>query len=431
MPNTTLSSRSLPRTAVICLTVLLLAFATACHGYSVLSHQALIDSLWDTAIKPLLLQRFPNATPEELKTAHSYAWGGAVVQDMGYYPFGSKLFSDLTHYVRSGDFVIALLRDSRDINEYAFALGAMAHYVADNDGHRLAVNRSVPVLYPRLREKYGDVVVYDQDPAAHLKTEFGFDVLQVAKGRYAPDDYRDRIGFQVSKDLLDRAFEETYCLKLDGIFTDYDLALGTYRHAVGSIIPKMTKVAWQTKKDEIMHDEPGMTRKRFLYHLSRSSYRKEFGRQYQQTTLGERVLAFFIRILPKVGPLRALSFRMPTPDTEKLFMSSFNAAFTDFRNLSNSVRGGGYPQLVNDNFDTGTVTHPGEYPLADKTYADLVDRLAKDHFAQVSPELRADILAFFSDANAPLAIKKDKKHWARIAREVDDLKSASVAENAP
>ena len=244
--------------------MLLFVSAVACHGYSVLSHQALIDSAWDVAIKPLILTRFPDATPEQLKTAHSFAWGGAVVQDMGYYPFGSHLFSDLTHYVRSGDFVIALLKDSKDINEYAFALGALAHYTADNFGHRLAVNRSVPILYPKLRQKYGDVVVYDENPAAHLKTEFGFDVLQVAKGHYAPDDYRDHIGFQVADELLRRAFEETYCIKLDAIFTNYDLAIGTYRRAVGSIIPKMTRVAWQTKKDEIMKSDPSMTRNAFF-----------------------------------------------------------------------------------------------------------------------------------------------------------------------
>jgi hypothetical protein len=409
--------------------VSLFSFAGTCKAYSVLSHQALIDSVWDIAIKPLVVKRFPNATPEELREAHSYAWGGAVIQDMGYYPFGSKLFSDLTHYVRSGDFVIALIRDSKDINEYAFALGALAHYAADNDGHRIATNRVVPMLYPKLREKYGDVVVYDENPAAHLKVEFGFDVLQVAKGHYAPDDYRDHIGFEVAKDVLARAFEETYSLKLDSIFTNYDWALGTYRYAVGGVIPKMTKVAWQTRKDEIMASDPSMTRQRFLYHLSRASYRKNWGKQYQQPTFGERLLTFLIRILPKIGPLRALSFRMPTPDAEKLFMASFNAALRDYQHFDGEVRNGTLT-LENDNFDTGTVTHPGEYPLADSTYADLVDRLAKDHFAQVSPELREDILSFFKDTNAPFAIKKNKKQWARVLAEVNDLKTANQTQNA-
>ena len=366
-----------------------------------------------------------------MKTAHSYAYGGAVIQSMGYYPFGSKLFSDLVHYVRSGDFIEALLRDSQNVNEYAFALGALAHYAADNEGHKIATNKAVPILYPKLRKKYGDVVVYDQNPAAHLKTEFGFDVIEVAKGRFVADDYRNRIGFQVSKELLQRALEETYCLKFDTIFTNSDLAIGTYRFAVGSLIPKMTKVAWQTKKDEIMKDEPGMTRKKFLYHLSRASYRKSWDRNYREPSFGVRVLAFFFQILPKVGPLRALSFRMPTPEAEKLFMTSFNGSLANYEHFVQQVKIANHIDLVNDNFDTGTVTRPGQYPLADKTYADLLDHLAKDKFAQVSPDLRKDLLDYFSDPNAPMALKKNKKDWAKVTQEIDDLKSNSVAENSP
>jgi hypothetical protein len=224
--------------------VLLLGPAGVCDAYSVLSHEAIVDSAWDDAIKPLLLQRFPDATREQLKEAHSYAYGGSVIQDLGYYPFGSHLFSNLLHYVRTGDFVQALLRDSSNLDEYAFALGALSHYAADNDGHRLAVNKSVPLLYPRLRRKYGDVVTYDQSPPAHLKTEFGFDVVQVARGHYGSDAYHDYIGFQVAEALLDRAFMETYSLDLKSIFTDYDLAMGTYRYGVSEVIPKMTQVAW-------------------------------------------------------------------------------------------------------------------------------------------------------------------------------------------
>src|ERR1700728_4245927 len=201
--------------------VLLLPGAPASKAYSVLTHEAIVDAAWDDAIRPALLKRFPNATTEDLKNAHAFAYGGCAIQDMGYYPFGSKFFSDLVHYVRTGDFIEALLRDSNNINDYAFALGALAHYAADNNGHRIAVNRAVPLLYPKLRRKYGDVVTYDENPAAHLKTEFGFDVLQVAKGRYASDAYRDRIGFLVPKDLLARAFEETYSLDLDSVLSNY------------------------------------------------------------------------------------------------------------------------------------------------------------------------------------------------------------------
>lgn len=422
----------LGRRVVACLSIFLaLGMGRASHAYSVLSHEALIDSAWDEAIKPLVMKRFASATPEQLRLAHAYAWGGSVVQDMGYYPFGSKLFSDLLHYVRSGDFIAALLRDSNDINEYAFALGALSHYTADNYGHRLAVNRSVPIMYPKLKQKYGDVVVYDQNPVAHLKTEFGFDVLQVAKGRYAPGDYRDHIGFEVSKDLLQRAFEETYAIKFEKVFGNYDLAVGTYRRAVGSIIPKMTTVAWQTKKDEIQKDDPSMTRKKFLYHLSRQSYRKNWGRGYREPSLGERILAFFIQILPKVGPFSALSFRMPTAETEKLFMTSFSESVEQYERFARELRSDDQPDLRNDNFDTGTVTRPGDYPLADQTWADLVDLLAKDHYAQVSPELRKDILDYFSDPQAPSAMNRNKKRWAKLMQEIDQLRTTSIPEKAP
>jgi len=292
-----------PRTLLWAL-LLLLAAATACQGYSVLTHEAIIDSAWDDAIRPLLLQRFPNSTPEELKVAHSYAYGGCVIQDLGYYPFGSHFFSDLVHYVRTGDFVQALIRDSQDLNEYAFALGALAHYAADNEGHRLAVNLSVPILYPKLRRKYGDVVTYDQNPGAHLKTEFGFDVLEVAKGRYAADSYHDFIGFQVSKPLLEKAFEETYSLELKSVFSDFDLAVGTYRRSVSEAIPAATRAAWQAKKDQIQKDIPGITKDKFLYHISRATYKKAWAEKYKEPSFREKLLAFLFRLIPKIGPFR-------------------------------------------------------------------------------------------------------------------------------
>src|SRR5579862_5201910 len=229
------------------LIIVLLLLPTYSYGYSVLTHEAIVDSLWDSSIQKMLLKRFPMATPEELEQAHAYVYGGCILQDMGYYPFSSKFFSDLTHYVRTGDFVIALIRESQDLNEYAFALGALAHYAADNDGHRIATNLAVPILYPKLRSEFGKTVTYWDNPLSHIRTEFGFDVLQVAQGRYAPDRYRAFIGFQVAKPLLERAFLDTYGMKMTDIFASLDLALGSFRYSVGSIIPGMTRVAWQLK----------------------------------------------------------------------------------------------------------------------------------------------------------------------------------------
>jgi hypothetical protein len=128
---------------------------------------------------------------KQLNEARSYAYGGALIQDLGYYPFGSHLFTDLTHYVRSGDFVESLIRDARDPNEYAFALGALAHYAFDNTGHPVAVNLAVPIMYPKVRAQVGPRALYVDSPSRHLMVEFAFDVLQVASGAYAAQDYRE------------------------------------------------------------------------------------------------------------------------------------------------------------------------------------------------------------------------------------------------
>jgi hypothetical protein len=395
---------------------------TPAAAYSVLTHEAIIDSSWDQAIRPLLLKRFPNATPEELKIAHGYAYGGCAIQDIGYYPSGSKFFSDLLHYVRSGDFVEAMLHDSADLNEYAFAIGAMAHYAADNNGHRLAVNPSVAILYPKLGRKYGPSVTYGQNPAAHLKTEFAFDVLQVAQGHYASDAYHDYIGFQVSRTLIERAFAETYALDVDSIFVDFDLTIGTYRHDVSVLIPRATQIAWQIKKDDIQKDNPGMSRNKFRYSLSKASYAQQFHEKYKGPGLGTRLLTLFIRLVPKVGPLRTLAFHIPTPETEKFFMASFGDTLQEYRKLIQQDSGQGEVALPNDNFDTGTVTAPGEYKMADETYVELLDKLAKKQFVMVSPELRSVLLDYYNDPRAPMVAEKDAKERTRITREVEELK---------
>ena len=396
-------------------------------AYSVLTHEAIIDSAWKTDIRPLLLKRFPNATHEQLKEAHGYAYGGAIIQDLGYYPHGNHFFSGLTHYVRSGDFILAMLRDSKDLNDYAFALGALAHYPADNDGHRIATNRTVPILYTNLKRKYGDRVTYEEDPLAHIKTEFGFDVLEVARGRYAPDDYHDFIGFGISVPLLEQAFQETYGLELKKVLDDEDKVLGSYRHDVSQLIPKATRVAWSLKKDEIMNDQPGMTKKKFLFNLSRASYQKYWGKDYQPPTAGEQFLAFFVSILPKIGPLKVLQLRIPTPETERMFEASFNATLDSYRKILHEVSEGKL-DLPNDNFDTGETSGPGQYQLNDETHAKLLGVLAEENFAGVSPEIETELLNFFSHSDAPYAMKRKPKEWAKLQDQLKRLKLAGPLE---
>ncbi len=403
----------------------LLLLAHLAAGYSVLTHEAIIDSAWDPNIKPLLLARFPHATPEELKDAHAYAYGGCILQDMGYYPFGSKFFSDLVHYVRTGDFVMNLIRDSADLNEYAFALGALAHYSADTEGHSIAVNHAVPMEYPKLKQKYGNVVTYAENVSAHLKVEFGFDVLQVARGAYAPESYHDFIGFKVAKPVLERAFLETYSLELGDVFGSVDLAIGTYRHTVSAILPEMTKAAWDLKKDDLIKAHPSLTRQRFLYNLSHASYEKEWDDEYEKPGIFARILAFLFRLIPKIGPLRAFAFKPPTPATEKLFQESFNQTLAHYRaRLAEEKRG--RLDLANRDLDTGAPTKPGEYQLADKTYADLAEKLAGAKAAP-NPKVLRNVLSFFSDMNAPFAMKDCEKEWRKTVAAVDKLKLMASA----
>jgi hypothetical protein len=383
------------------------------QGYSVLSHEAIIDAAWDISLKPLLLQRYAGASDEELRKAHAYAYGGAIIQDLGYYPFGSHFFGDLVHYVRSGDFIRFEISDAQDINEYAFALGSVAHYAADNIGHPEAINLAVPMLYPKVRRKFGRVATYEDSPSSHIKTEFSFDVVEVAEHRYAPAAYHDMIGFEVSKPLLERAFLKTYGFPLKEIFVSVDLALGTYRYSVSKAIPEMTKVAWQAKKKELMQAVPGLTKQRFIYRLSRSSYEKEWGANYQKPGFLSRFLGFLFRLLPRIGPLKTLGFRVPTADAQKLFLDSFVTTSKRYGEELATVRAGKPPALANTNFDTGKPAKFGVYKLADEACAKLLIKLSEHKFDQVDGELKKSLIDYFgnetpADSKAAAALEQLK-----------------------
>jgi hypothetical protein len=399
--------------------LLVLSSAQPAPAYSILTHEAIIDSTWDSAIKPLLLKRFPAATADQLTESHAYAYGGSIIQDLGYYPFGSAFFSDLTHYVRSGDFILNMIRESQDLDEYAFALGALAHYAADNNGHRMAVNVSVPLLYPQLRLKFGSSITYADDRFSHTKTEFGFDVFQAAKSRYASDAYKAFIGFQVAKPVLERAFLDTYGLRLEQVFFKVDLAIGSYRRAVGTVLPALTRVAWQLKSQEILKDAPGITRKKFLYNLSRSSYEKNWGATYMRPGIRSRMLAGFFRIVPRVGPFKALAFKRLTPETEKLYMAGFNATIDRYRALLAGVDTGRL-SMPNYNLDVGEATKAGNYSLADDAYAKLVHKLDGQQ-TDMPQDLRVDILAFYQDLSLPIATKARASDWNRLQEELRRL----------
>src|SRR6202790_1142834 len=408
---------------VVASLLLMLMCSGSLAAYSVLTHEEIVDLLWSDEIRPLLLKRYPGLSEDQIKEAHAYAYGGAVIQDLGYYPFGGAEFSNLVHYVRSGDFVHELLLESADVNEYAFALGALAHYTSDITGHP-AVNQAVAIEFPKLRAKFGKSVRYAQDKTAHLKTEFGFDMAQVAKGRYASEQYHDFIGFKVSKPLLERVFPVVYGLQMNDVLTHEDLAIGSYRFAVSRLIPEMTQVALQTHKKEIMAERPDFAKQKFLYRLSRSSYEKEWGKDYTKPGFGARILAIFLRYMPRIGPFKGLGFKNPTRQTEDMYFKSINSTVDQYRIFLHAV-GNDSLQLPTTDLDSGQPTKAAEYSLTDDTYAKLLDQLADRKFDRTTPELRDNILDFYSDLSASIKTKKDQDDWKEVLAQLEKLKSAT------
>ena len=405
---------------VIAVLLVLLMSGGGVYAYSVLTHEEIVDLLWTSNIRPLLLKRFPNLTEEQITEAHGYAYGGAVIQDLGYYPFGSTEFSDLVHYVRSGDFVRELLLESQDADEYAFAIGALAHYASDNAGHP-AINRAVAMDYPKLESKYGKSVRYADDKTAHLKTEFGFDMVQVAKNRYASQQYHDFIGFEVSKSLLERVFPIVYGVPLNAVLTHEDLAIGSYRYAISQLIPKMTQVALRTHKKDIMHERPGFEKRTFLYHLSRSDYEKQWGKDYPKPNFSTRLLAFLLRFMPKIGPFKSMGFNNPTPQTEEMYFKSINITVVRYKAFLEQVRTDSIV-LPNRDLDSGNLTSAAEYSLTDSTYAHLLSQLTERKFNLTTPELRSNILQFYHDLSAPYETKKEDDDWQNVLKSLDELK---------
>jgi len=418
------------------LALILLVFGLQLHAsaYSILSHEEVVDLAWLPEIVPLLKARYPSLTEDQLRTAHAYAYGGSVIQDIGYYPFGSHQFSDLVHYVRSGDFVAALLRDSSSPNELAFALGALAHYCGDTDGHP-TVNLVTAQENPKLDRRYGPIVTYEENPVAHVRTEFGFDVVEVAHGRYSQQNYRDFIGFQVAKPLLERAFIETYSIPLTTVMHNVDLAIGSYRWAVSKLIPQMTTVALVSYRKDIEAANPGFNKRLFLYRIRRTEFEREYGKQYIHPGLGSRLLALLIRILPKIGPLQDLQIKVASAQQQDLYLKSMNLTVDKYDGYLKTIRaqtsmllaqpGVPPPDLPEIDLDTGNPSRLGEYRLADQTHAGLLDTLLtsarRDPSDAMPSALHQGFLAFYNNRSEPAWYLKKPAAWQRLQQDLNML----------
>lgn len=375
-------------------------------AYSILAHEAVVDAAWDKSIIPLLRIKYPDSPADSLTKARSYAYGGSLIADMGYFPMGSPYFTNLVHYVRSGDFVSALLSESQNLYEYAFALGALSHYMTDEYGHSLGTNLAVPIIYPKM-QKFGSVVTYDDDHTSHKRMEFAFDVLQTARGNYLPQSYHNFIGFQVTQPVLERAFLKTYGQKITSVFVDFPLAVATFRWSVKQLLPALTRTAWVIKSQNLIKTDPGITEKKFRYRINRKEYEADYGKDREKPGITAIVLSLVIRLAPKIGPLKSLKFKDPGTEGERLFIAGFDASVAHYEAAVSKLQKE-KPVFTDIDFDTGKLTAPGEYGLADKTYSDLVIKLADTHFEQLTSPLKEHILQYYQNPAAAEKFQKPK-----------------------
>lgn len=405
-----------------------------CFGYSVLTHQQIIDLAWRESIRPLLLQRYPNTTAEQLRQAQAYAYGGCEIQDAGYYPFGQKFFSDLTHYIRTGDFVASLIRNARDVNELAFALGALSHYVGDSIGHHDAVNPSTAIAFPKLALQYGQSISYDESPHGHVRTEFAFDIDQLTKEHFAPAAYLKHIGLKVSPGLLERAFYETYGLHLRDVLGKkrQRAAIGSYRYSVRSFLPAFAHAEALIHRHSFPADLDTQEFQQLDQRLQTADYNTSWQLSRKKPGIRTHLLAFVVIIVPKIGPASDLSIKIPTQETLSKYVASVNRTLDLYEKLLGQLQKSPEqnPEITmnldNRDLDTGYVVQPGGYPLTDKTYAKLLGMITT-HPSQAAPAgLKRDILAYYSDPNAPIITKKNPKAWKQVQDELAVLQTMPV-----
>lgn len=368
-------------------------------AYSVLTHEELIDLAWSDSIRPLLLARFPAATEAQLVEAHAYAYGGCAIQDMGYYPFGKQFFSNLTHYVRTGDFVSWLFRNARTIDEYAFAIGVLSHYLGDSIGHSQAINPATGVEFPKLRNKYGGSVTYGESPHGHIRTEFAFDVDELSDTAFAPPAYLRFIGFKVPRKFLEQAFADTYGFDIHEILGRAHPALRSYETSVRSFIPAFAEAEVVLHRHQFPPPPEDDAHRIFAGRVARTNYDRHWKHTYRGPGFKAHLLAILVFIVPKVGAASDLAIKIPNADTEEWYLQSVNHTVDVLNSVLHRLRvDEGAPVLANLDLDTGLLGKHGDYPLADQAYAQLLERLTSTPGRSIPRDLKKNIIDYYQGA---------------------------------
>lgn len=391
----------------------------------------MIDVAWQRSIVPAIRARFPTVTATQLREARAYAYGGATIQDMGYYPFGHEFFSNLTHYVRSGEFVENLLLDAQTVDEYAFALGALAHAVGDDNGHRFATNISTPLEFPKLEKKYGPRVTYDQAPYAHIRTEFAFDVEQARLDRMAPRGYIEHVHLYVPQRLLKQAFAQTYGLSLRSVLGPTPTAIKSYRSSLTGILPDVAHAETLLHKTSFPPEENSPAFAAYQAQQAAVERENNWAAMRRKPGFKAHFLAALIWMTPRIGPLSTLAIRGPSAETNRWYVESRNRSAARYAQLL--ARLAKHPRaplvLPDRDLDTGDVTRPGAYPLTDKTYAKLLQRITARSNHPVPAGLKRNVLAYYADPDAPIVTRKHPRAWRKVQRELMKLRSMEGIEN--
>jgi hypothetical protein len=377
--------------------VAVLFLAASGAGYSVLTHEELIDLAWNDSIRPLLLAKFPHATQNQLREAHAYAYGGSAIQDMGYYPFGKPLFSNLTHYVRSGDFVACLLQNASTIDEYAFAIGALSHYLGDTIGHSQAINPATAIAFPNLAKKYGSKVTYGESPHGHIRTEFAFDIDELTNEEFAPPAYLRAVGFKVPRKFLERAFTETYGFDLHEVLGRARSSLRSYRTSVRSFIPSFAEAEVVLHSHQFPPHPDSAAYRLFAERVAHTDYDRHWRQTYRDPGFKAHLLAILVWIVPKIGGAADLAIKIPTTDTEETYLRSVNHTVDVFRETLHKMSGSAPVTLANLDLDTGDPAKVGDYELADQAYSQLLDRLTTKRDRNLPAALKRHLIDYYAD----------------------------------
>ncbi|HEV2470846.1 MAG TPA: zinc dependent phospholipase C family protein [Candidatus Sulfotelmatobacter sp.] len=387
-----------------CLLLLVALYALHSSAYSVLTHEELIDLAWNGSIRPLLLQRFPNATPEDLREAHAYAYGGCSIQDMGYYPFGKKFFSNLTHYVRTGDFIDWMFKNARTIDELAFAIGALSHYLGDSIGHSQAINPATAIEFPKLEERFGKSVTYGESPHGHIRTEFAFDIDELTDTKFAPPTYLEFIGFKVPRRFLEEAFVNTYGFDVHEVLGRAHPALRSYRTSVRRFIPAFAEAEVVLHRHQFPPHPDDDAFHVFNQRIAQTNYdRGKWKHSYHGPGIRAHLLAVLVFLVPKIGAASDLAIKIPTTATEDRYIRSLNHTLDVFREAVDKLATSpdSPAELANLDLDTGAKVRLGDYALADQTHDDLLARLASRPGRIIPASLKEQMLAYYSAINDP------------------------------